>query len=381
MIETIERTRCAVNGAADLEHLYTFRDFPVFMGCVDGPAEEDMTADMVWGIGRSSGMVQLQKLLPLDVLYRDSHAAGSVGGLWAEHHRAFASFIMRYAPRSVFEIGGGHGILSRECRAIRSVDWTILEPNPPKEREPDGPRYIRGFFDENFVLDRPVDAVVHSHLFEHIYDPNVFVENLGRFLRGGGKMFFSVPNMSVMLERKYTNTVNFEHTILLADEYVAYLLAEHGFEILAKERFKDDHSVFYACAAGKPPRPAALPAGLYERNKGLFMDYVDFHLDLVRGLNGRMRATRRPVYLFGAHVFSQYLFAFGLETERIAAVLDNAETKQGKRLYGTDLSVLSPKILARCPDEPVVILRAGVYNEEIKRDILDNINPRTEFWT
>ena len=94
-----------------------------------------------------------------------------------------------------------------------------------------------------------------------------------------------------------------------------------------------------------------------------------------------MRATRRPVYLFGAHVFSQYLFAFGLETERIAAVLDNAETKQGKRLYGTDLSVLSPKILARCPDEPVVILRAGVYNEEIKRDILDNINPRTEFWT
>ena len=61
MIETIERTRCAVNGAADLEHLYTFRDFPVFMGCVDGPAEEDLTADMVWGIGRSSGMIQLQK--------------------------------------------------------------------------------------------------------------------------------------------------------------------------------------------------------------------------------------------------------------------------------------------------------------------------------
>ena len=35
------------DGAADLEHLYTFRDFPVFMGCVDGPAEEDLTADMV----------------------------------------------------------------------------------------------------------------------------------------------------------------------------------------------------------------------------------------------------------------------------------------------------------------------------------------------
>ncbi|MDR1471244.1 MAG: hypothetical protein LBS75_01860, partial [Synergistaceae bacterium] len=81
MIDMIERERCVISGETDLEHLYTFKDFPIFMGCTDKPPEDDMRADMIWCIGKSSGMVQLKKLLPLDILYQASHDAGSVGGL------------------------------------------------------------------------------------------------------------------------------------------------------------------------------------------------------------------------------------------------------------------------------------------------------------
>ena len=49
-----------------------------------------------------------------------------------------------------------------------------------------------------------------------------------------------------------------------------------------------------------------------------------------------------------------------------------------KRLYGTDLMVESPEVL-RDVSAPVVILKAGIYNNEIKNDILDNINPDTVF--
>jgi hypothetical protein len=85
-----------------------------------------------------------------------------------------------------------------------------------------------------------------------------------------------------------------------------------------------------------------------------------------------------PVYLFGAHIFSQYLLKSGLNGSVIVNILDNDQKKQNKRLYGTNLTVESPEIL-RNVKNPVVILKAGFYNEEIKSDIINNINPKTTF--
>ena len=88
---------------------------------------------------------------------------------------------------------------------------------------------------------------------------------------------------------------------------------------------------------------------------------------------------KQKIYLFGAHVFAQSLIKFGLNTSNISCLLDNDLNKHGKRLYGTDLVVQSPKILESV-NNPVVILKAGVYNQEISDDILNNINPNTIFW-
>ena len=58
--------------------------------------------------------------------------------------------------------------------------------------------------------------------------------------------------------------------------------------------------------------------------------------------------------------------------------LYNDKQKQDKRLYGTNLKVKSPKILSKYKN-PYVILRVGVYKDEIKEDILKNINSDTKF--
>ena len=148
-MKLIERDLCAVTGHPDLEPLYNFLNFPVFMGCLDQPENMDLKQDMSWWISRGSGLIQLKKLLPLDILYPESHGAGEVGALWKKHHRAFASFVYKTGPAAVFEIGGAHGILEKEYQQFGEVPWTILEPNPLPV-EGCKARFIKGFFDENF---------------------------------------------------------------------------------------------------------------------------------------------------------------------------------------------------------------------------------------
>ena len=55
----IDRQKSVVTGKQNLEHLYTFKDFPVFFGCVDTPIEDDLVADMGWYIDPESGVIQL----------------------------------------------------------------------------------------------------------------------------------------------------------------------------------------------------------------------------------------------------------------------------------------------------------------------------------
>jgi hypothetical protein len=68
-----------VLGNNDLEDLYTFNNFPVFMGCTNDDRSTDVLSDMSWKISQNSGMIQLNPLLPLDIVYGAEHGSGTTG--------------------------------------------------------------------------------------------------------------------------------------------------------------------------------------------------------------------------------------------------------------------------------------------------------------
>jgi hypothetical protein len=80
-----------------------------------------------------------------------------------------------------------------------------------------------------------------------------------------------------------------------------------------------------------------------------------------------------PIYLFGAHVFAQYLIAFGLKTDKIICLLDNDKNKQKKRLYGTNLIVNSPEILCNISN-PIILLKKQVFTTPRLKNIISHIN-------
>ena len=57
---------------SEISQLYTFSNFPVKMGCTSESSKKDLFFDMNWGISEN-GIVQLTDLLPLELLYSDTH--------------------------------------------------------------------------------------------------------------------------------------------------------------------------------------------------------------------------------------------------------------------------------------------------------------------
>jgi SAM-dependent methyltransferase len=376
--EYIERPASTITGKKNLEALYTFHDFPVFMGCTDQPIENDILADMNWAIDPETGLIQLTKLVPMEILYMDQHM-DATGATWAAYNSALAKFIVDNKIGNILEIGGGSGKLAYNILELdNTLTYTVVEPNPTFE-EIERLKIIHAFFSKGMELEESIKTIVLSQVLEHVYDPISFLTEVNESLPIGGRFVFGYPNLEFLFSNYYTNAINLEHTMLMTEYFVDYFLERTGFKILSKIDY-DNHSHFYSVEKNHIPLndENLKIESRYEHYKEMFNGYISYHKGMVQILNREILETTSDVFLFGAHIFSQYLFSFGLDTSNIKYILDNSPMKQEKRLYGSTLMVKSPKVLAGI-DKPLIILKAGLYNEEIKKDILENINSTAIF--
>lgn len=367
--KTIPRTECVLTGEPDLENLYTFKNFPIYVGCVDPSLpNNDLFCDMNWGYSPSSGSVQLLDLLDPNLLYREHHNPGTVGKIWKEHHRKFHDFIDRHGYENVLEIGGASGCLLQHFLSHeKDFTWTIVEPSDQKFTNDSRVHYIPEFF-ETYKFDKKYNTLVHSHLFEHVYDPIGFLLKVNDLLEDDGKHYITLPNMKHWLEQGYTNTLLFEHTFYVDYEILGYLLNKAGFEVI--EQVIEPHSIFICCKKNNNTMAREIQ---FKHPKKMFNNYVE---SLEKDLSSILeKIGSSNVYLFGGHIFSQVLLNLGLPESQVINILDNDPGKHEKRLYGSNLIVKSPQCLQGLND-PIVILRGGTYTEEIKESLLA-INPLT----
>jgi len=361
-----ERNYCILDNHTPVKELFTIEKFPVFMGCVDTPAEEDLFFDQVWGVS-DNGLVQLKTLIDPNILYENSHTPGSVGKIWQQHHKRFFDFIRDNSEgvEKYLEIGGASGSLWNNFSTLESeFSYEIIEPSY-QESSDERLKYIRGFY-ETQSFGEKYKCIIHSHVFEHAYNPIDFLKKIFEDLTDDGVQFISIPNMKYWLRQGYTNTINFEHTYYLDEFVLEHVLLKAGFVI--EKKIVDNHSIFVKAIKSDDD---AVDVN-FEYSKDLFLDYI---YKLKSDVSTIVDSISGDVYLFGAHIFSQNLLNFGLDEGVVISILDNDIKKQNKRLYGTKLKIQSPEIL-RGLDSPTVVLRAGVYTNEISSQIL-NINPTT----
>jgi hypothetical protein len=340
------------------------------MGCTDQEYHKDLFFEQEWVICDKCGCVQLKKLVNPSLLYSDNHSSGAIGETWKKHHTEFGKYIQRFKPQDICEIGGAHGFLAKTILTEnRLIDYLMIEPAVSKIVS--GVRYINGFVEDNYEILTNFHHIVHSHVLEHIYEPRLFLFEITKRMRSDALMHFSIPNIERLIKTKGTNSLNFEHTYYLHPIQLKILMKNLGLEIIELQKF-EEHSFFVSVKK--------VPHFYADEIPSIYHEGVEFKkmIEEINFFSQRIDAlldqNQHTIYLFGAHVFSQSIYMeLKSRYKSLLGIIDNAESKQGKRLYGTDLKVHSPEIL-RKEKNVVVALRASHYQEEVRNQIL-KINP------
>lgn len=360
------RTKDIITQNENLELLFTFEEFPVLMTCTNQDQSLDVKANLEFAISKSSGMIQGLNLANLDFLYSEAHVSGVLGNIWKNHHKSFADFIHKYNRKNIIEIGGQHGILYNSYKELNEdFKWTIIDPDPTDDIDSEV-NVIRGFFDEDTIIDPESDCIVHSHFFEHLYDPNKFLEKISNVLCDK-MMIFSTPNLDQWFKNNYSQTLTFEHTYLFNEYYVKKLLSQNSLEIIDMKYYCNEHSIFYAVRYN-PNMKEIENEDYYDENKKSFAKFIQYKKNIISNINEFTKSEK--FYIFGAHVNTQFLINLGLDTKNLICLLDNSSFKQNKRLYGTNLFVKNPSVLQDVLDA-IVIVDTGKYNEEIISTLLE----------
>jgi len=294
-MEYINRNKSLITGKENLEHLYTFKNFPVFIWCTEDRKENDLLADMSFSICKDTGFIQLDKVLPLNIIYSWYHSE-ALWWLWLTHHNLFIEFISKYKLKNVLEIWGSNWYNAKKYTSEnKNTKWIIIEPNPNIENS-ENITVIKWLFDNNSIISSDIDGFVHSHVFEHMYYPLELIENISTSAKEWLYHIFSIPNLEEYLKEKYTNCMNFEHTIFLTEYFIDYLLAIYGFEIIEKKYF-DKHSIFYATKKAKSPINFDF-VSKYNDYKKLFFDYINYNKEIINNLNQKIETFNWSIYLF-----------------------------------------------------------------------------------
>jgi hypothetical protein len=207
-------------------------------------------------------------------------------------------------------------------------------------------------------------------------DPLEFLSLISNNLKNSEYHIFSVPNLYMYLKNKFVNTINFEHTLFLTEALIDYLLVKYKFQIIEKCYYLE-HSIIYVTQKNSNIVEEEVP-NKYAEYKQMYLDFFDYYTKFIKDLNAELQTTTKNVYLFGGHVFSQYLIALGLNTSKITCILDNSQLKRNKRLYGTSMIIKLPSDVI-LDENSLVILKVGQYKDEIKNQLL-NINKNIEFY-
>lgn len=341
------------------------KPFDIPLGCYVIPDKNKQCYSMPFNILKCQkcSSYQTQFLGNVDIIY--DYNANSHGTIRSTMDQLFASFILsKSSIKKIMEIGGGNGGLSD----------IILEKNPKLEYTIVDPTYsgnkngkiIKNTFFENIPnSDIQVDTLVMSHVFEHFYEPAKIVERFQN-IENINTIFLNLPDLESYIKNDNYHVLNPEHIFYVENQFIIQLFKKYGF-IMKQIYYHEQHSVFFEFERSQE---LIDPSCINLINNTSDLDVSNFFqriFDKIQHIHDTIKIyPERPVYIWPCSMHTIYLFALGLDSNKIIAILDNAPHKIGQYLYGYKKQCIPFNNILNLSKECIVILNGGCYNQEIK---------------
>jgi len=345
-------------------NLFTWKDLPVLLSSTNDKAENDVFYDFTLGLDENTGLVRQLNIPPQDILYKDARNSG-MGKIWKEHYDEFYEFIVKNIDlnnKKICEIGSGNGYVAKKIGEHHKID--CYEPNPTFQST-ENIKLFKKFM--TFDKNQNYDVILLSHTFEHLIDPELFLQNIKNALNPNGFLVMSYPNFEVGLDNILINLFNSEHISYLTKASTEKLLNKNYFQNCIVQEYID-HSIFVIGQLSKSNNYEKFTSDDLTKLKFKISDYllnlqnkIELAVTLIKDIN--------DIYIFGCHAMSSlFLYLSKLNINKFKNVLDNDPLKHNSRLYGTNLICLSPKSV----EKTSVLLNGGVYHTEIKDKLIKN---------
>ena len=362
--------KCIISFSKKFSKIFSFPKIGVLMRVENKKSHKAIKKNINFYINKETGTVQIYPKVNPKILYNKGHGSGTTGRTWRKHHDEFFYQCRPYLSGKVLEIGGGENSIAinkklnfKKINFFYSIGKNLNINSKNKKIIKINKFFSKKIFQENKFNE--IDLVLHSHLFEHVFNPDDFLNTIYKSMKLGGYHIFSVPNMYKLIKAGMPNAVFFEHPYYYDEKIIEILLKRNGFRIKKKFYFGKQHSIFFVTQ--KQEKKVYFKYKKFKKNKKLFLNLNKIIENNVKKIY-KSHSSGRKIFLFGAHIFSQIILA-KIPEKLISGIVDNDINKQNKYLYGTKIKVYPLEILSKIL-KPNLYLHDGDYEKEIRRKVI-----------
>ena len=298
-----------------INFLYRLNDMPISLSPTNQDIKDDIFKDQNFYNCVICGCVQLYNLIDVNILYKDAHNLTMALPMWNNHHNEFSNFILNnIVSNSILEIGGSSGALYNRLHKLDYSCMDICDSN----FDTSNINYIKGNCEEyNF---ENIECIVLSHVFEHLYNPQKFIENISNHVT---YVYISIPNMSSLLENKSSSILHYEHTYYIDKYFMEYLFSVYGYSLHKYKEF-GTHSLFMLFKKTNCHKMELM-------YRDISNDFLTIYNDAKRRFPNKI--LENSFIVPGGHM-GQLVYTLCKPTS-ILGFLDNDKSKHYKRNYGT----------------------------------------------
>ena len=332
-------------------------------------------------------LVQLQDYTKANELFTEDYAYfSSTSSGWLSHAKHYCQMIVDRLNINqnsfVVEIASNDGYLLKNF-SEHKIDCLGIEPtkSTAEAAKALGIPVLQEFFDMTLANalvgdGRRADLIVGNNVFAHVPDINNFTQGLATLLKPEGTITLEFPHLMQLIDLCQFDTIYHEHFSYLSLSVVQNIFAKAGLRIYDVEALSTHGGSLrvYGCHQGATITEQAAVKNLLnvERKKGLqslayyqgFQDKVEKIKKDLRSFLTEKKNNKERVVAYGAAAKGNTLLNYsGITPDLLPVVYDAAESKQGKYLPGSHISIRPPHEMLAAEFDYILILPWNIKHE------------------